>query len=180
MFFPKNHWTLIFQPILINLVPKYCENLIFFEKKKIIKKKIRGSNPLFFQKKTEFSDFWSFLTPKLNQNQVITLFNIFFIIFLYLSLLLWVFWHQLFENRTKIELIVFYSVKYSKYSWLVIMKSKNEGCQLVLFFQFSIFFFFILKVHDISFPKMYTSQNLHFHHIGVPPTTLKHEQLIFW
>ena len=88
------------------------------------------------KKKTDLGFFWSFLTQKLTQKQVTIFRNIFIFIFFYLCLFFWIFWHQIFKNPTKIELTVFYSVKYSKYSWFAIMTSKNEGCQLVIFFNF--------------------------------------------
>ena len=88
------------------------------------------------KKKTDLGFFWSFLTQKLTQKQVTIFRNIFIFIFFYLCLFFWIFWHQNFKNPTKIELTVFYSVKYSKYSWFPIMTSTNEGCQIVIFFNF--------------------------------------------
>ena len=51
------------------------------------------------------------------------------------------------------------------------MTTKYEGCQLVILFNF----FFFLKVHALSCPKRYTSQNPYFHPIGAAIASLNND-----
>ena len=123
----NNHWNLIFYPIWINLVPKYSVNCIFYENdtKHIFWINSKGSklpqtplNPSKNQNWVIFINFWPRNWPK---NGHFFFLNIFFFIFYCLRLLLWIFWYHIFKNWTKIELTVFFSPKYSKYSWLAIV-----------------------------------------------------------
>ena len=80
------------------------------------------------------------------------------------------FWYQHFENLLKTKVTGLILVKLSFLSIFGRILGPVRGCQLVIFF---FFFFFFQKVHVISFPNIYISQNVKFLHIAHPNPLLR-------